>query len=107
MRLPSDGGHGTGNAGGMEDSAATAVVTSPRQPVRDARDAELERLRRVEANFEKDKAALARRKQPALARSESRDVGHAEGIGDDTDSSEKTADAIYKNIARILQGNSQ
>jgi hypothetical protein len=46
-----------------------------------ARDAELERLRRIEANSEKDKAMLAREKVPALARSDSHDVGHAEGNG--------------------------
>ena len=39
---------------------------------------ELERLRKIEANYEKDKAALAREKVPALARSESHDIGHAE-----------------------------
>jgi hypothetical protein len=41
-------------------------------------DTELERLRRVEANYEKDKAMLAKEKAPALARSESHDIGHAE-----------------------------
>jgi hypothetical protein len=39
----------------------------------------MERLRRIEANYEKDKAKLAREKAPALARSASHDVGHAEG----------------------------
>ncbi len=42
-------------------------------------DAELERLRRIEANYERDKAALVRERQPVLARSASHDVGHAEG----------------------------
>jgi hypothetical protein len=55
------------------------VIQFPKQ----ARDTELERLRRIEANYEKDKAALAREKQPALARSESHDVGHAGKIEDD------------------------
>jgi hypothetical protein len=47
-------------------------------PKKSGRDAEFERLQKIEANFEKDKA-LERKKQPALARSESHDVGHAEG----------------------------
>jgi hypothetical protein len=51
-------------------------------PRKTARDAELERLRKMEANFEKDKASMPRQKQPALARSESHDVGHAEGTGE-------------------------
>jgi len=52
-------------------------------PERSARDTELERLRKIEANYEKDKTNLVREKQPALARSESHDVGHAEGERDD------------------------
>jgi hypothetical protein len=40
--------------------------------------AELERLRRIEANYERDKAML--RQDRALARSASHDVGHAEGF---------------------------
>jgi hypothetical protein len=66
----------TGNAIGNAMSN-----TSPAQqfPKRQAGDTELERLRRIEVNYERDKAALAREKQPALARSESRDVGHAQG----------------------------
>jgi hypothetical protein len=43
-----------------------------------ARDRELERLRKIEANYEKDRAEIAREKTPALARSESHEVGHAE-----------------------------
>jgi len=45
-----------------------------------ARDAELERLKRIEANYEKDKAMLAKERTPALARSDTHDVGHAEGV---------------------------
>ncbi|MDR0312031.1 MAG: hypothetical protein LBI14_00375 [Treponema sp.] len=70
-------------------------------------NAELERLRKIEANYERDKAMLARQKQPALARSESHDVGHAEGEGETIDSPEKTANAIYKDIAWILQRDNQ
>ena len=57
---------------------AKPIITFPKKP---GKDAEIERLRRIEANYEKDKAMLARQKQPALARSESHDVGHAEGEG--------------------------
>jgi hypothetical protein len=73
-----------GKAGGTSvpiPRAHIPIETSPAQqfPKRQGRDAELERLRRIEVNYEKDKAALAREKQPALARSESHDVGHAQG----------------------------
>jgi hypothetical protein len=54
-----------------------------RRRSRDAhKDAELERLRKINANYEKDKAKLAREKAPALARSASHDIGHAEGSGE-------------------------
>jgi len=46
-------------------------------PERTPRDAELGRLRKIEANYEKDKASLTKQKQPALTRSESHEVGHA------------------------------
>jgi hypothetical protein len=42
------------------------------------RDLELERLRRIEANYEKDKAMLAKEQAPALARRDSHDVGQAD-----------------------------
>ncbi|QQO08999.1 hypothetical protein [Breznakiella homolactica] len=48
-------------------------------------DRELERLRKIEANYEQDKAELSKAKQPALARSVSHDVGHAEGTEDSVD----------------------
>ncbi|MDR0320587.1 MAG: hypothetical protein LBI28_03720 [Treponema sp.] len=51
-------------------------------PKKTAMNAELERLRKIEANYEKDKASLARQKQPVLARSESHDVGHARGASE-------------------------
>jgi hypothetical protein len=38
--------------------------------------------RKAEANYERDKAEIARKRQPALARSESHDVGHAGGEGE-------------------------
>jgi hypothetical protein len=56
---------------------------------RQARDTEQERLRKIEANYEKDKAVLAKEKQPALARSESHDVGHAEVEGRTEDENPK------------------
>ncbi|MDR0404010.1 MAG: hypothetical protein LBH35_10545 [Treponema sp.] len=64
-----------------ESAPVPAPVPERREPRRDGRERELERLRKIEANYEKDKAALAREKTPALARSESHDIGHAEGSG--------------------------
>jgi hypothetical protein len=40
---------------------------------------ELEKLRRINANYEHDRRILEREKTPALARSATHDVGHAEG----------------------------
>jgi hypothetical protein len=48
-------------------------------PGKGAQDREMERLRRIEANYERDKAMLEREKTPALARSDSHEVGHVEG----------------------------
>lgn len=63
--------------------ARTVTPTTTPSPVRTqaqrTEDPELARLRRIEANYDKDKAMLAKEKAPALARSESHDVGHAEG----------------------------
>jgi len=57
-------------------------------------NSEQERQRKIEANYEKDKAVLAKEKQPVLARSESHDVGHANGTEDSDD---------LKKIARLQQ----
>jgi hypothetical protein len=43
-------------------------------------DREEARMARINANYEHDRAALAREKAPALARSDTHDVGHAEGM---------------------------
>jgi hypothetical protein len=72
------------------------------------RDAEFERLRKINANYEKDKAKLARERAPALARSASHDIGHAEGSEEDTisakqvllDVSDRLVDTLRKR-ARI------
>jgi hypothetical protein len=64
-----------------EPAPVTAPVPERRELRRDGRDRELERPRKIEANYEKDKAALEREK--ALARSESHDIGHAEGNGEE------------------------
>jgi hypothetical protein len=66
------------------------------------RDAELERLRKIEANYEKDKAALAREKAPALARSESHEVGHAEGEEEYIDP-QKAAKLLADHMAEELK----
>jgi hypothetical protein len=65
------------------------------------RDLELERLRRIEANYEKDKAMLAK-EAPALARSDSHDVGHAEG-GEEEADLEKIATKQLKNVVSDLR----
>jgi hypothetical protein len=62
------------------------------------RDAELERLRKIEANYEHDKAMPAKEKAPALARSASHEVGHAEGEGEETSNPLKVGKQIYKNF---------
>jgi hypothetical protein len=62
------------------------------------RDAEIERLRRLEKNYEKDKAMLAREKAPALARSESHDIGHAEDGGEEFVDLEKAMLKISDNL---------
>jgi hypothetical protein len=64
------------------------------------RDAELDRLRRIEANYERDKAAMAKEKAPALARSESHDVGHAEDGGEEFIEPEK---ASLKMSGKLLE----
>jgi hypothetical protein len=66
------------------------------------RDAELERLRRIEANYERDKAMLAREKVPALARSESRDIGHAEGSGEEI-SHKQVAHTVSERVVEMLK----
>jgi len=93
-------------------SAATGAATSnvfnfepesdPRSksPGSTPRDAELERLRKIEANYEKDKASLAKQKQPALARSESHEVGHAEG---DDGTSFKDSKVATRELVRMIK----
>jgi hypothetical protein len=65
------------------------------------RDAELARLRRIEANYERDKALLAREK-PALARRDTHDVGNADA-DEQTDSPEKLAARLYRDIAKAIK----
>jgi hypothetical protein len=65
-------------------------------------DAELERLRRVETNYERDKAAMVREKAPVMARSESHEVGHAEGE-EEYISPEKEALDIADRVANKLR----
>lgn len=89
---------GTGESSGMADAEPV-----PQFPRRQARDAELERLRKMEANYEKDKAVLAREKQPALARSESRDVGHAEGEGVALQSKKTASKEFIHMLKRVLR----
>jgi hypothetical protein len=100
-----------GKAGGTSvplPRAHIPIETSPAQqfPKRQGRDAELERLRRIEVNYEKDKSALAREKQPALARSESHDVGHAQGVGNEINNDgkrmKKKLDDIIKRELRNI-----
>ena len=62
----------------VESGALLGMASMPK-PIRHAEDPELARLRRIEANYEQDKAMLERERQPALARSDTHEVGHAEG----------------------------
>jgi hypothetical protein len=89
---------GTGESGERADAEPV-----PQFPGRQARDAELERLRKIEANYEKDKAVLAREKQPALARSESRDVGHAEVEGVALQSKKTASKEFIHMLKRVLR----
>jgi hypothetical protein len=90
----------------VEPAPVTAPVPERREPRRDGRDRELERLRKIEANYERDKAALVRERAPALARSESHDIGHAEGSGKRAlDGEEKKATELFQqSVLRKLAG---
>jgi hypothetical protein len=76
------------------------AVDSP-LAARTERDAELARLRRIEANYERDKALLAREK-PALARRDTHDVGNADA-DEQTDSPEKLAARLYHDIVEAIK----
>jgi hypothetical protein len=73
------------------------------KPNNSIRDLELERLRRIEANYEKDKAVLAKEQAPALARSDSREAGHAEGSGEEEVDLKKTAQRQISDIIEELR----
>jgi hypothetical protein len=81
--------------------ATGPVVTAP--PARRAADAELESHRRKEANYERDKALERREKLPALARSETHDVGHAEGTAGKEAMSAKSVSVATKEILRMVR----
>jgi hypothetical protein len=68
-----------------------------------AQDPELERLRRIEANYERDKAMLAKEKAPALARSDSHEVGHAEGGEEEENSTDHTINRMSKKFNNMLK----
>jgi hypothetical protein len=88
--------------------SVSTVMTGPAEGRSTGRDAELERLRKIEANYEHDKAALAKEKAPALARSDSHDVGHAEGeeryVEEKRNINEMTHEFMGL-ISEILRGN--
>ena len=108
--LPASKAGATGASAMSTTSAgnnAPAMSAAPSLP-RKTNDPELERLRRIEANYEKDKAMLAKEKAPALARSESHDVGHAEGTNgrtiSDTAEIKKLTRAMEREVAnRIVE----
>jgi hypothetical protein len=60
----------------------------------------------MEANYERDKAMLERERQPALARSASHEVGHAEGdvYGNEDDDNKQACRTLGKLIKDELQG---
>jgi hypothetical protein len=72
------------NEGQPERSSGSLKPAGGRKTV--SEDPELARLRRIEANYERDKAMLEREKQPALARSATHEVGHAEGVEEEVPS---------------------
>jgi hypothetical protein len=74
--IPANSGGLASSAAGILDAAAFPAA-APSAPVQ-ARDAELERLRRIEANYRRDKALLARERQPLFARSASLDMERAD-----------------------------
>ena len=77
-------------------AAVTPAASATRRP--SARDAEIERLKRIEANYKKDKAMLAKERTPALARSDTHDVGHAEGTDQDNQDIKRIAKQLSKNV---------
>jgi hypothetical protein len=67
------------------------------------RDPERERLKKIEENYEKDKAMLAKQKQlPVLARSESHDVGHAGGGTVETGKNRKVMSKEFNQMVKSL-----
>jgi hypothetical protein len=93
-------GSGIPVSGGGPEQPYTAEAREGVKRQFPGRDAELERLRRIEANYEKDKAAMSREKAPALARSESHEVGHAEDGGEEFIEPEK---ASLKMSSKLLE----
>lgn len=79
-------------------TAARSAVAVPTSPARSAKDTEIERLKRIEANYKKDKAMLAKERAPALARSDTHDVGHAEGTDQDNQDIKRIAKQLSKNV---------
>ena len=53
-------------------------------------------MARINANYEKDRAALAKTDPAFMAKNQFFDVGHAEGSGDDLDRN------VFKNITKGL-----
>jgi hypothetical protein len=89
----------------MNEGGGSEEVRLPRGGKRDnaERDPEVERLRRIEANYERDKAMLAREKAPALARSDSHEVGHAEGEEEEESSTDRVIGRMSRKFYRMLK----
>jgi hypothetical protein len=71
-------------------------------PALSPEDREAERMARINAHYEHDRAVLAREKTPALARSDTHDVGHAEGV-EQTGNIDKTASQVNRDILNQLR----
>jgi hypothetical protein len=94
------GFEGAGEARGIAGRGGAGLPSKKgvARPRPDEEGAELARLRRIEANYEKDKAMLER--QPALARSDTHDVGHAEGAGEADETAIKKMSAKFENLIK-------
>ena len=69
-----------------------------------AGDEEADRLERMNANYEHDRAILAKT-DPAFAKNQFRDVGHAEGSGEESDREiRKATQRLKENMKERVKG---
>ena len=104
LRSHADGGSAAdslGISGGeIESSVSREKGGIKRSSGSGSKDRELERLRKVEENYEKDKKELSKREIPVLARSESREVGHAVGGEGENEVNPKRMNGKMRNMIK-------